>query len=177
MAGIMCMIQNLVFNKHKRSILFKFSLLFSPVVLSNLYYIMERVTKLFESVKMPRLEKEHAVPAVISIVAATTILYSSYRFVSDSNRKKKQGTREIPSPGSSYPYVGHMLSLGELPGRKVAEWHKELGPILKLKMGSKTWIMLDDPVLAQKIFVSRGADTSERPYSNYTQNIYGMNGK
>lgn len=43
-----------------------------------------------------------------------------------------------------------MLSLGELPGRKITEWHKEFSPTIKLDMGVQTWIMVGDPVLAQR---------------------------
>lgn len=137
---------------------------------------MERATKLLESVKAPHIEREQAVPLVVGIAAATTLLYSSYRLLSSGNCKNKQGFKEIPVPGSAYPYVGHMMSLGELPGRKVTEWHRELGPILKLRMGRQTWITVDDPVLAHKIFVSRGADTSARPYSRYAYEHYAMKG-
>lgn len=138
---------------------------------------MERATQFFEGVKIPRVDREHGVPVVVSIAAATAILYSSYRLLSNKNSKKDRVIKEIPTPGSSYPYVGHMMSLGDVPGRKVAEWHRELGPILKLKMGRQTWITLDDPVLAHKIFVSRGVQTSERPFSGFSYEIYGMNGK
>jgi hypothetical protein len=120
------------------------------------------------------LDCEHLVPVVISIAAATTLLYSSYQLITNNT---KQGIREIPVPGSSYPYVGHMMSLGELPGQTLTKWHKELGPILKLKMGRQTWITVDDPVLAHKIFVTHGSETSYRPHSYYCYELFSKKGK
>lgn len=136
---------------------------------------MEQATKLIESISLPKFERKEVMP-IVSIVVATTILFASYRLI-QSSKKSKKGIREIPVPSSSYPYVGHMLSLGELPGRKVTEWHNEFGPIIKLHMGVQTWIMIGDPVLAHKIFVSNGADASYRPHSVYSHNHYSLNGK
>jgi hypothetical protein len=136
---------------------------------------MEKVTNLFESI--PRIEREQAATTVIGIAAAATLLYSSYCLFFNKYPKTKQGIKEIPMPGSAYPYVGHMMSLGELPGTTVAEWHEKLGPILKLKMGRQTWITVNDPALAHKIFVSHGAETSARPYSVFFHDHYSKGGK
>ncbi|KAI8352157.1 cytochrome P450 [Choanephora cucurbitarum] len=70
-----------------------------------------------------------------------------------------------------------MLSLGELPGEQITKWHKELGHIFKLKMGKQTWVMIDDPLLAHKIFVGHGAQTSNRPVSIYNHYHYSKGGK
>lgn len=104
---------------------------------------------------------------IVSITAAASIVYATYQiFLS----QKKVVYRQIPIPGSSYPYVGHMLSLGELPGKTVAKWHDELGPIIRLRMGVQNWIMVNDPILAHKIFVVKGAETSHRPHNTYAHN-------
>lgn len=141
---------------------------------------MERVNKLIESISIPpQLEREKIMP-IVSIVAATAILYSTYKLVSNSNKKKngkKQGLKDIPSPASPYPYVGHMFSLGSSPGRQITEWHKELGHIFKLRMGIQTWILIDDPLLAHKIFVTHGAEASNRPHSTFAYEYYSLKGK
>jgi hypothetical protein len=138
---------------------------------------MDKVTQFVESVSFPKFERKEVLP-IVSIAAATTLLYASYKlFGSSSNKKSKQGFKEIPVPGSAYPYVGHIFSMGELPGKKVSEWHKELGPIIRLRMGVQTWIMVDEPTLAHKIFVSQGVETSHRPESVYGFHHYSMKGK
>ncbi|GAA5808616.1 hypothetical protein MFLAVUS_002008 [Mucor flavus] len=79
-------------------------------------------------------------------------------------------------PGSNYPYVGHIWSLGELPGMTIMKWHNELGPLINLKMGVKNWVLVDDPILAQKIFVSNGVKTSFRSRNVFTYDHYSKGG-
>lgn len=107
-----------------------------------------------------------------TVIAISTaiILYSSYKCIRAFNNKKKndhQQNKEIPVPGSSYWYVGHMFSMGELPGKTVQAWHRQLGPIIKLYLGVQTWIMISDPILAHKVFVTNSAKTSFRPKSHF----------
>jgi hypothetical protein len=83
----------------------------------------------------------------------------------------------VSMPGSCYPYVGHMFSMGELPGKTVSKWHRELGPLIKIKMGCQYWTIVDDPFLAHKIFVTHGANTSFRPYSTYSYEYYSFKGR
>lgn len=135
---------------------------------------MDQAIKFIESFSFPNFERRDVLP-IVSIAAATSILFASYRLIQPASKRK--GTKEIPTPGSAYPYVGHMLSMGEFPGRKVSEWINELGPIIKLRMGVQTWIMVGDPALAHKIFVSNGSESSYRPHSVYAHDHYSLNGK
>lgn len=141
---------------------------------------MEHLAKLVESIRIPqRIDHEKLVP-IVSIAAATTVLLASYKLISSSKQKNKtreQGFKEIPMPGSCYPYVGHMFSMGELPGKTVSKWHRELGPLIKIKMGCQYWTIVDDPFLAHKIFVTHGANTSFRPYSTYSYEYYSFKGR
>lgn len=138
---------------------------------------MDSATKLIKNLPKFKDEKnQELVLKVASITVASSVLYTCYRIFSAAN-KKKESSREIPVPGSSYPFVGHMLSLGESPVNTISKWHAELGPILKLKMGAQTWVMVDDPALAQKIFVGYGAQTSYRAESIYAHKQYSKGGK
>ncbi|RCI06239.1 cytochrome P450 2 sub U member 1 [Rhizopus stolonifer] len=136
---------------------------------------MDKAAEYLKSIRLPsRFEQEHIFPAV-SIAAV--LLYSSYQLLHQNKKSVTDGLiKEIPTPGSHYPYVGHLLSLGELPGAQVSKWHKELGPIIQLRMGQQRWIMVDDPNLAHKIFVGRGADASNRPHITYAIDYYGLGG-
>jgi hypothetical protein len=138
---------------------------------------MDTINKYLQSVSATRLEREKAIP-IASIIVSTAILYASYKLFNVRTKNIKQGlTKAIPEPGFTYPYVGHMFSLGELPGETVAQWHAELGPIIKLRMGVQTWIMVDDPTVAHKIFVTHGAETSYRSYCIFAYNYSSMMGK
>ncbi|KAG2204138.1 hypothetical protein INT47_011621 [Mucor saturninus] len=138
---------------------------------------MEAINTLIETIPPRFLERGKLVP-VVSITAAAAILLSSYKwFSTTSGNKLQNGVKSIPIPGSRYPYFGHMFSLGTSPGKVIAAWHKEFGSIIELRMGIQTWIMIDDPSLAHKIFVSNGAVASNRPHPTYAYTYYGLEGK
>lgn len=110
----------------------------------------------------------------LGFIAAVTIFQLNFKKITAyknraSNRGKKRcEQREIPVPNQSlYPYIGHLFSLGNLPAQTIAKWHHELGPIVKIHVGVRTWISVSDRLLAHKIFVSNGAKTSYRPHSTY----------
>ncbi|CAO3656437.1 unnamed protein product [Mucor hiemalis] len=117
------------------------------------------------------------------VIAAATILVctAAYRLFKYETRTKeihsKQKLKEIPVPGSAYPYFGHMLSMGESPSATIAQWHAQLGPLIKLRMGVHHWVIVDDPILAHKIFVTRGTETSYRPHSAFAYYHYSLQGK
>lgn len=134
---------------------------------------MDRATKLIESISLPKFDRKEALP-IVSIAAAASIFYASYRLLSSGQKKHK--FKEIPVPGSAYPYIGHMLSLGDIPGRTVAKWHDELGPIIKLRMGVQSWFMISDPILAHKVFVAKGAETSSRPHNVFAHDHHSIGG-
>lgn len=113
---------------------------------------------------------------VLSIVAAVFI-YTLYTRIAVKSNKSNKSNKEIPVPSSAYPYIGHLLSLGRLPSKNISEWHREFGPIIKLFMGAQTWISVDDPILAHKIFVTHGIETSYRPHSTYAYYHYSSEGK
>ncbi|KAI9265520.1 cytochrome P450 [Helicostylum pulchrum] len=114
---------------------------------------------------------QKALLPVLGITASVTLLYTTYRLLTPSPYKK------IPIPGSRFPYVGHMFSLGSHPGDTIADWHKSLGPIINIRMGVQDWILIDDPFLAHKVFVTNGAATSYRPHNVYGHDYHNVGGK
>lgn len=60
--------------------------------------------------------------------------------------------------------IGHKLLMGDLPARKVTEWHKELGPILKVKMGTEDWVFISQADMAHNIFTWDENLTSKSPH-------------
>jgi hypothetical protein len=65
--------------------------------------------------------------------------------------------------------TGHLLSLGKYPNRVLAQWHKELGPIVLIRMGVVPMVSLSDPQLAQELFVHNGANASKRSTSTFSR--------
>jgi hypothetical protein len=65
--------------------------------------------------------------------------------------------------------------MGDLPGKKIAEWHAEYGPIIRVKMGVQSWICIGDPHLAHELFVANyGIESSGRCYGTYSSKYYSM---
>jgi hypothetical protein len=67
--------------------------------------------------------------------------------------------------------------MGAVPAHKITEWHRELGPILKIKMGVQEWIFIGDPIAAQELFATQGIITAGRPFITFGACIYGEGGK
>ncbi|KAG2214325.1 hypothetical protein INT47_000881 [Mucor saturninus] len=131
--------------------------------------IMENVMKSIELIPT-RVERKE----LLCVIAAATVIYAFRQLISVEH---EQVQKEIPTPPLSFPIVGHMFSLGALPGRTFSQWHSKLGPILKIKMGIRTWVIVDDPYLAHEIFATNGADTSFRPVNNFGDEHYSFHGK
>lgn len=116
--------------------------------------------------------------ALAPIIAGTTVaLYISYKIIYSLFHSKNKFNREIPVPGSAYPYVGHLFSLGDMPAETVSQWHKKHGPIIHLRMGVQTWISIDSPELAHKLMVTNGSKTSHRNESEFAFKLYSFGGK
>lgn len=112
------------------------------------------------------------------VLGTTLCIYLSYKIILLLNQPKSLGSiKEIPVPRSSIPYFGHLFSLASSPSKAVTDWHNELGPIVKFRMGIQTWISIDDPRLAHKLLVTNGAKISHRPISEFGQNLYSIGGK
>ncbi|KAI9013850.1 cytochrome P450 [Phycomyces nitens] len=88
-----------------------------------------------------------------------------------------QPFKEIPSPKAGYPYVGHMFSMGSNPSIQVEKWHQELGPIIRIKMGIQSWVIINDPVIAHDVFVRNGTRTSGRPVHSFSTGLYSKGGR
>lgn len=69
--------------------------------------------------------------------------------------------------------LGHIPFLSNNPGHVLLKWHKELGPIINLKMGILNFITISDPFMAHELFVSQGQVLSDRPYNTYLTDYYG----
>ncbi|KAI7896201.1 cytochrome P450 [Mucor mucedo] len=116
--------------------------------------------------------------ALAPVIAGTTVaLYLSYKIFLSLLHKKNKYAKKIPVPGSSYPYVGHMSSLGDMPAETISQWHKELGPIIQFRMGVQTWVSIDSPELAHKVMVTNGSKASHRNENEFSYKLSSFGGK
>ncbi|KAI8644833.1 cytochrome P450, partial [Parasitella parasitica] len=61
-------------------------------------------------------------------------------------------------------YLGHKLAMGDVPAHKITEWQKELGPIIKVKMGAQDWIFVGDSSMVHDIYSMDPSLTSDKPH-------------
>ncbi|KAG1455412.1 hypothetical protein G6F46_008173 [Rhizopus delemar] len=113
------------------------------------------------------------------IVPASAALLSIAYLSRKGKSEEKKGLIEIPFPpnATNLPIFGHMFGLGKCPSKQITQWHKEIGPIYKLRMGNQLWFMISDPLLAHDIFVKAGSSTSSRPYHRFLIEIYSKNNR
>ncbi|KAG1559465.1 hypothetical protein G6F49_003565 [Rhizopus delemar] len=116
-------------------------------------------------------KKQTTLLSTAILTVATTWLIR--RAIKKSKEFKTLGAKEIPTPKGEYFYLGHLPLLGKYPSLKVTEWHRELGPIFRIKAGVQNWVFIGDPEAAHEIFVSKGSISSGRPYLTYGNGIHG----
>ncbi|KAL0094798.1 hypothetical protein J3Q64DRAFT_1715966 [Phycomyces blakesleeanus] len=128
-------------------------------------------------------EENYPTQASGVVAAAVTVIlaYSIHSLV--SLRKKnvavwhRKGYMEIPTPKDSYPYFGHMLSLGKKPFLQLEKWHQELGPVVHIDMGIQPWVLISDPYIAHELFVKNEVKSSDRMRHAFTYDVYSKGGK
>ncbi|KAG2225247.1 hypothetical protein INT45_001470, partial [Circinella minor] len=103
------------------------------------------------------------------------VYYYYYYHVTRSILPSTQKLKKIPIPKGRVPYFGHLFSLTDSPSNQLARWQKELGPIMCVSMGVKSWIFLGDPDLAHDLLGRHGAITSNRPFQTFTHYYYSKN--
>ncbi|KAI8142842.1 cytochrome P450 [Fennellomyces sp. T-0311] len=113
--------------------------------------------------------------AVLVTVATGSLLYNWSK--PDKNHNQKRLLSAIPTPKGGYPYIGHLLSFNNLPpGFKFKEWHDELGPVIRVQMGTESWICVGDPEITYQLLVKNGAVASNRANHKFTA-AYNARGK
>ncbi|KAI7871296.1 cytochrome P450 [Spinellus fusiger] len=108
------------------------------------------------------------------VVAVGTALYALY---SSSKDKETDDFDKIPTPKGKYPCLGHLPLLGKNMFLQMHKWHKELGPILHIKMGVQDFIFISDPIIAHEVFNVNGSITTSRPPNKFMDGLFTMNGR
>ncbi|KAG2217228.1 hypothetical protein INT45_012687 [Circinella minor] len=98
----------------------------------------------------------------VGITAVATALFAWHRIKSSRENLAFNG---IPTPKGARLIIGHILSLGSNLPKTFHKWHKELGPVFRIKLGSKDAIVISNPALTQDLLSTNGKYTSNRPDS------------
>ncbi|KAK9758025.1 hypothetical protein RND81_01G201600 [Saponaria officinalis] len=89
------------------------------------------------------------------VILATTFLLNLY---------KNHGRPKLPPGPNPWPIIGNIHKLGNRPHRSVAELVKSYGPIMSLKLGTITTIVISSSDLTRKMFLNHDLALSSRTF-------------
>ncbi|KAI8542227.1 hypothetical protein RHMOL_Rhmol08G0121900 [Rhododendron molle] len=81
-------------------------------------------------------------------------------------RRSKPGRPKLPPGPVPLPVIGSLLKLGDKPHKSLAELAKIYGPIMSLKLGQKTTVVISSPALAKEILQKQDLAFSTRSIPN-----------
>ncbi|KAL2932585.1 Geraniol 8-hydroxylase [Bienertia sinuspersici] len=100
------------------------------------------------------------------------LLLLSILFTIFSLSKLFSKSKQLPPGPKPWPIIGNLHQLSDMPHRAVAELSKRYGPIMSLKLGSKTIIIISSPEIAKQMFVNHDLAFSSKavPHARTAQN-------
>ncbi|KAL7592538.1 hypothetical protein Lser_V15G31720 [Lactuca serriola] len=94
------------------------------------------------------------------------LLSSLFTFIYALTISGRRNSRLPPGP-YPFPVIGNLLKLSDKPHRSIATLSKRYGPLMSLKLGSRTTIVVSSPDLAKEFFHTHDISFSSRtiPYT------------
>jgi cytochrome P450 len=108
--------------------------------------------------------------AVASVALAAAVAVARYN-------RRYRGLRLPPGP-PGWPIVGNLFQVafsGKLFIHYIRDLRREYGPILTLRMGERTLVIISGAEVAREALVEKGAEFASRPRENTTRNIFSSN--
>lgn len=99
-----------------------------------------------------------------SLFVVVVLLFRLIHFVWDTAQGEKipKGLRALPGPPTK-AFVGNAGQFDPLaPYVSFQKWAREYGPIFRVKLGSQTYISVNDPRIAKELFEKRGNKYNSR---------------
>lgn len=84
---------------------------------------------------------------------------------------RKQKKKLLPPGPPTLPIIGNMHQLGDLAHKSLSELSKKYGPIMLLKLGSKTIINISSAELAREVLKVHDLDCCSRPVSSTARRL------
>ncbi|CAN6234909.1 unnamed protein product [Urochloa humidicola] len=104
--------------------------------------------------------------------AALAVAFAAARY-----NRRYRGLRLPPGP-PGWPIVGNLFQVafsGKLFIHYIRDLRREYGPILTLRMGERTLVIISSAEAAHEALVEKGAEFASRPRENTTRNIFSSN--
>ncbi|XP_074273180.1 cytochrome P450 76AD1-like [Silene latifolia] len=93
-----------------------------------------------------------------------TITFSLIVILATLVIKSKLGKTKLPPGPKPWPIIGNIHMLGDKPHRTIAELVKKYGPIMSLKLGTVTTIVISSPEIAKEMFLKHDLALSSRMF-------------
>ncbi|XP_057435520.1 cytochrome P450 76T24-like isoform X2 [Lotus japonicus] len=104
---------------------------------------------------------------VITLVCASTLTFFILRLLYNQT----QNSSKLPPGPRPYPIIGNILELGTNPHISLTKLSKIYGPIMTLKLGTITTIVISSPQLAKQVLQENGQTFSSRIVSHAVQAV------
>ncbi|KAL8229757.1 hypothetical protein R6Q57_014657 [Mikania cordata] len=93
-----------------------------------------------------------------------SIFISFFAFISNFGHRKPPSATRLPPPPGPYPLpiIGSIFKLGDKPHHSLAALSKTYGPLMSLKLGSTTMIVVSSHEVAQELFSKHDNSFSSR---------------
>ena len=82
----------------------------------------------------------------------------------DNDEEKDEMELNVPSGPLGLPFLGNILQLGNRPFETLFKWRSKYGSIFKIKLGSKTVVVLNGTKIIREALVERGDEFAGRPH-------------
>ena len=93
---------------------------------------------------------------IISLILLPIVVFILSHFLKNSPKTK------LPPGPKPWPIIGHIHLLGSKPHRSVTELSKAYGPLISLKLGSITTVVISSPDVAKEMFLKHDLAFSSR---------------
>ncbi|KAI9250291.1 cytochrome P450 [Sporodiniella umbellata] len=114
--------------------------------------------------------KNHIIGAI-----SLLLIFSITLLIKKLSKYKTCNSEKIPSPKGAYPIFGHLPLIKGKASLVFTKWHRELGPVIRVKMGSLNWVLISDPEALHEILAKQGKSTSGRPELTFISEVNSPN--
>ncbi|CAO3614680.1 unnamed protein product [Cunninghamella blakesleeana] len=111
------------------------------------------------------------------VILGLTTKYIYYTIKTKKEKEKYKDYYDIPSPPFCFPFFGHLPLLGPSFALKLSYWHKTYGPLLRIQMGTQSWLTISDPVMADELLEQNKHLIMTRPYHRFIDEHYSDGGR
>lgn len=106
---------------------------------------------------------------LLLLLLLPSYLWFCFRFVFHGSTSRKPVKAPLPPGPRRLPIIGNLLELGQVPHQSLTTLSKTYGPVMSLKLGTITTIVMSSPEAAQEVLTKKDQALSNRMDLNAVQ--------